>query len=87
MMKTKALIRLDFPSEKQSQVIFKTLLPEIKKPLTSRSTAKIEKRGKLLILKVKARDTVAMRTALNSYLRWANSTMSVLEILEKHESA
>jgi tRNA threonylcarbamoyladenosine modification (KEOPS) complex Pcc1 subunit len=82
-MKTEALIRLDFPSEKKSQTVFKALSPEIKKPLTSRSIVSMEKKGRLLVLRVKARDTAALRTALNSYLRWANSTINSLEVLEK----
>jgi KEOPS complex subunit Pcc1 len=84
-MKTEACIRLEFPSEKQSQIIFKALLPETKKPSTSRSSAGIEKKGKLLILKVEAKDTVALRAALNAYLRWINSTISVLQILGKQQ--
>jgi len=36
------------------------------------------------VLKVEARDTVALRAALNAYLRWINSMVNVLEVLEKH---
>jgi tRNA threonylcarbamoyladenosine modification (KEOPS) complex Pcc1 subunit len=38
-----------------------------------------------LVLNVEARDTVALRAALNAYLRWICSTISVLEALEKDD--
>jgi KEOPS complex subunit Pcc1 len=57
-------------------------MPEVKKPTTMRSKTSLEKSGKFLILSVEARDTVALRAALNSYLRWVNSTISVLQVLE-----
>jgi tRNA threonylcarbamoyladenosine modification (KEOPS) complex Pcc1 subunit len=34
------------------------------------------------VLTVEASDTVALRAALNAYLRWINSTVTVLETLE-----
>jgi tRNA threonylcarbamoyladenosine modification (KEOPS) complex Pcc1 subunit len=43
----------------------------------------LEKDDNFLVLKVEARDTVALRAALNAYLRWINSTLNVLEVLEK----
>jgi len=82
MMRAKAFLRLKFSSEKYSEIVCKALLPEIKKPVTQRSRARLKKDGAFLILKVEARDTVALRVALNAYLRWINSTTKVLEILE-----
>jgi len=58
-------------------------MPEIKKPSTVRSKANLRKKDLFLILEVKARDTVALRATANAYLRWINSMMSVLEVLEK----
>jgi tRNA threonylcarbamoyladenosine modification (KEOPS) complex Pcc1 subunit len=42
----------------------------------------LQKDGSFLVLKIKAKDTVALRAALNAYLRWMNSTISVLEVIE-----
>jgi len=81
-MKEKAIVRLKFPSEKHLEIVFKALEPEVKKPTTMRSRTSLEKDGTFLVLKVEARDTVALRAALNAYLRWINSTMNVLEVLE-----
>jgi len=78
-----AVVRLKFPSEKGLEVIFEALKPEVDKSVTMRSRARLEKDNNFLVLKVEAGDTVALRAALNAYLRWINSLMNVLEVLEK----
>jgi tRNA threonylcarbamoyladenosine modification (KEOPS) complex Pcc1 subunit len=80
-LKTKASIRLNFQSEKILKVVFKALLPEIKKPATSRSKAFLKCEESCLILLVEARDTVALRAALNAYLRWIAAVCEALSIL------
>jgi len=69
-------------SEKQLEIVFKALEPEIKTPPTMRSQAFLEKENSFLILKIEAKDTVALRAAVNAYLRWINSMISVLEVVE-----
>ena len=78
-----AIVRLKFPSEKGLEIVFKALKPEVDKPATTRSRAKLVKEDNFLVLKVEAEDTVALRAALNAYLRWINSALNVLEVLEK----
>ena len=78
-----AIVRLKFPSEERLEIVFKALKPEVDKPATMRSRAKLEKDNNFLVLKVEAGDTVALRAALNAYLRWISSVISVLEVLEK----
>jgi len=82
-MKAKAIIRLKFPSKNHLNTIIEALMPEVKKPVTTRSRTSLEKDGKFLLLRVEAKDTVALRAALNAYLRWINSTVDVLENIEK----
>ena len=81
-MKTEATIHLDFETEKQLSVIYDALKPEVLKPSSSRSTVSIEKKGTVLTLKVEAFDTVALRTALNTYLHWINSLRNVVKAVE-----
>jgi tRNA threonylcarbamoyladenosine modification (KEOPS) complex Pcc1 subunit len=81
-MRAKAIARLKFPSEKHSGIIYEALMPEIEKPATVRSRANLEKAREFLILKIEAGDTVALRAALNAYLRWIKSMLGVLEVLE-----
>jgi tRNA threonylcarbamoyladenosine modification (KEOPS) complex Pcc1 subunit len=82
-MKAKATIRLGFPSEKQLKTVSSALLPELNKPVGTRARAKLEEEGVFLVLKVEAENTVALRSALNAYLRWINSVRNVMVILEQ----
>ncbi len=81
-MKAKATVRLLFTSEKHLNALINALTPEINKQITTRSKTTLTKENRFLVLDVEANDTVALRAALNSYLRWINSTTNVLETLE-----
>jgi len=81
-MKASALVRLKFPSDTHLEIVFEALEPEVRKPLTKRSTVFLEKEKKCLVLKIKARDTVALRATANAYLRWINAITKVLKALE-----
>ena len=81
-MKAKASVRLRFSSEKQLTTLLKALAPEAKKPVTRRARTVLEKEGNFLVLRVEAEDTVALRAALNAYLRWVGSMVNVLEVVQ-----
>ena len=80
-MKAAASVRLKFTSKKRLETIFKAVEPETKKA-TMRSAADLKKEGSFLVLKINAKDTIALRAALNAYLRWINSAVEVLEVIE-----
>jgi tRNA threonylcarbamoyladenosine modification (KEOPS) complex Pcc1 subunit len=80
--RAKANIRLKFNSEKQIATLLDCLMPEAKAPVTRRANVKLEKDGLFLVLTVEADDTVALRSTLNAYLRWINSTVSVIDVVE-----
>ena len=84
-MKASAVARLGFSSERHLDVVSRALEPEVGKPATLRSRESLEQDGLFLVLRVEAKDTAALRAALNAYLRWMNSVMQVLDVLEKHE--
>jgi tRNA threonylcarbamoyladenosine modification (KEOPS) complex Pcc1 subunit len=65
-----AVVEIHFPSKQEAETVFKSLLPEImiSKPRRSNVDSLLE--GKVLILKVDAKDTTALRAVSNSYLRW-----------------
>ncbi len=81
-MKAKAVVHLKLPSKKHLETVFRALEPETMKATTSRSSASLQKEGKFLVLEVMAKDTIALRAALNAYLRWINSVSNVLQVLE-----
>ena len=82
-MKAKAAIRLGFPSEKQLKTVSSALLPELSKPVGTRARAELAEDGVFLVLKVEAESTVALRSALNAYLRWISSVKNVMKVLEQ----
>lgn len=81
-MKAKAAVRLRFDSEKHLTTFLDALAPESNKPATSRAKVALARDGNILVLSVEAKDTVALRAALNAYLRWINSAMKVIEVVD-----
>ena len=84
-MAAKATVRLRF-SEERLTVLINALKPEANRPGTKRSKVILTRDSQSLILTVEASDTVALRAALNAYLRWINSTISVLDAIERSSS-
>ena len=84
-MAAKATVRLRF-SERRLTVLINALMPEASRPATKRSKVMLSRDSQSLILTVEASDTVALRAALNAYLRWINSTISVLDAVERSSS-
>jgi KEOPS complex subunit Pcc1 len=82
-MNAKAIVRLLLTSEKRLDALVNALTPEVNKQIATRSKVTLTKETRFLVLTVKAQDTVALRAALNAYLRWINSAVSVLETVER----
>jgi tRNA threonylcarbamoyladenosine modification (KEOPS) complex Pcc1 subunit len=80
-MCAKANVLLKFTSEKQLTTLLSVLTPEADAPPTRRANVKLEKDGLALLLTVEAEDTVALRATLNAYLRWINSTINIIEVV------
>ena len=81
-MKAKTTVRLRLSSEKQLATLLNALAPETNRPVTSRARTVLEREENFLVLKVEAKDTVALRAALNAYLRWIGSAVKVLQVIE-----
>jgi tRNA threonylcarbamoyladenosine modification (KEOPS) complex Pcc1 subunit len=75
--------KIPFPNRRYLETVFKALKPETTKSSTMRSRAFLEKDDTFLILKIEAKDTVALRAAVNAYLRWMDSIRNVLGVLER----
>lgn len=80
-MRARATVRLRFKSARQLETVLEAIIPEVKSSVSRRARTTIEKEDETLVLRVEARDTVALRASLNAYLRWINSTLKVLEVL------
>ena len=82
-VRAKADIRLKLQTEKQLKTLLDALTPEARVTVTRRANVKLQKDGLFFVLTVDADDTVALRSTLNAYLRWINSTVSVISVLER----
>ncbi len=81
-MKANAVVRVPFQSEKQLNALVDALTPEVLRQVGVRSKVMLTTNQQNLVLTVEAEDTVALRAALNAYLRWINSAINVLGSLE-----
>lgn len=79
-MKATATICLPIKTEKQMTALVNALTPEVTKQVGVRSKVTVATEGLGLVLNFEAEDTVALRAALNAYLRWINSMMNVLDV-------
>jgi tRNA threonylcarbamoyladenosine modification (KEOPS) complex Pcc1 subunit len=82
-MKGQAVIRLDFSSEKQLQVVLQALKPETETSSTPRSKVHLKTENQSLILDFRAKDTSALRAAMNSYLRLIVVAMNLQKFTEE----
>ncbi len=82
-MKAQAVIRLNFSSEKQLKVVLEALKPETRSPSTRRSKVQMKGEGNILTVNFKARDTSALRAAINSYLRQTSMLIDLLKLIEE----
>jgi KEOPS complex subunit Pcc1 len=83
LLVTGAVVRLPFQSKRELAALVDALQPEIQRQIGVRSKVSLNVEDLTLVLSVEATDTVALRAALNSYLRWINSTTNVLQTLAK----
>ncbi len=82
-MAAKATVHLPFQSEKQLAAVFDALTPEVQRQIGTRSKVEVAVEGLVLVLSVDATDTVALRAAMNAYLRWINSIITVITALDE----
>lgn len=66
--------------KKLAKIIEGSLKPEVDDPVSNRSQVQIEADDDIIRIKITATDLSALRAALNSYLRWVDA---ILEVVEK----
>ena len=76
-MKAEAVVRLNFSTEKQLQVVLQALKPETQTTSSSRSKVEMTTENQSLVLNFMATDTSALRAAMNSYLRLIGVAMNL----------
>jgi tRNA threonylcarbamoyladenosine modification (KEOPS) complex Pcc1 subunit len=78
---TNVSIRVKFCNHRQLAAAVAALKPEVNSPVTHRSNVTLQVYDCFLVLTIDAEDTVALRAAVNAYLRWIASTTNVVEII------
>jgi len=80
--RSQAIIRFNLPSERELKIVHKALKPEAETSPSSRSKVQVKLEGLILTLIFEAKDTTALRAAINSYLRWIALIDDVYSLLE-----
>jgi tRNA threonylcarbamoyladenosine modification (KEOPS) complex Pcc1 subunit len=78
----KTEIKIEMNAE-TSEIIIKSLEPEIETPVSDRSTIKISTYEKGIRLNIEAEDVVALRSIINSYLHWIQGLCDITRRIEK----
>ncbi len=77
-----SIIQINLNSEKNAKIVFKVLTPEVKSQLGRRALANIEQEDSQILLKIFAKDKNSFRATMNSFLRWIDGTISIIELFE-----
>jgi tRNA threonylcarbamoyladenosine modification (KEOPS) complex Pcc1 subunit len=83
-MRATATVRLKFARKDHLSAALGALEPETRTVLSSRSKVTVKMKDKTLTLVFEAKDTSALRAALNSYLHWIRLTKDVLDTLSRN---
>ncbi len=79
--KAEAEVSIDFRSESDAEAMERALIPEIIVPRTSRAHIRVTRQGKVTKIRFYAKDLVALRAMVNSFLRFAAAWRKLSEAL------
>ncbi len=69
--------------EAEASVLCKAVAPEAESLPSQRASVRIRAAEEGLILEIEAKDLIALRAAVNSFLRFLSATMSTLKIIRE----
>lgn len=79
-----AVIEIEFEREEDLDVIFRSIEPEIKKKIP-KTEARLDREDRKMILRIESEDTISLRAACNSFLRWIDTARSLVDILAEDD--
>jgi len=85
-VKNECLIKLDFDDDFVAKLMFKALGPEASSVLFERVKVFLSLEGCSLLVALSASDTVALRAAINSWLRWISTLEKVYNLFVKNKT-
>ncbi|MDR2873893.1 MAG: hypothetical protein LBV42_04030 [Methanobrevibacter sp.] len=80
----KGKIIINFDSEKELNIIYKSIYPEIQTSPYYRSKAEIKIENQSLIILIKSEDMTSFRASTNSIIKWIKLSHSIIKITEQH---
>jgi len=72
----------EMENEKMSNLLYETLNLESKYNPNDRAITSLEVHENVLILKIDAMDSISARAAINSYLKWINLSIQLINQIE-----
>lgn len=78
-----ATLRIKYPSEREAEIIYKAIQPETRVVLRYRTKVNVSRSGEQITLTFEAKDTIALRASINSYLSWIISLKNIYDFLER----
>ena len=66
----------DFDTAKEASIVANSINPEIKNKIP-KTKVKTKLSGKTFSITIEAKDLSSLRAAINSYLRWINTALTV----------
>lgn len=79
----KAEVSINLGSKKRATTIHDALEPETQQSTGLRSEVRMRLVGENLVVTMKAKDVVALRATMNSYLRWIASSVDLTHVVDQ----
>lgn len=83
IMQIKMALELEFNNEETQNLVYRTIIQEAEEKINDRVQVTTTKKEKSLIIDFIARDTVSARAAANSYLKWINLSMELINEVKR----
>ena len=61
-----------------TEIVERSLLPEVEHPISPRSAVEVKDEGGTLVISIEASDVTALRAAFNSYTHWVRAILDVM---------
>ncbi|RLE50251.1 MAG: hypothetical protein DRJ33_07580 [Candidatus Methanomethylicota archaeon] len=78
----RALITLELPSRELAQIVYSSISPELKTQPSPHVRATATLKGKYITFLFEAKSTAGVRALINSYLRWVDMVLKLIQELE-----
>lgn len=72
--------RIDLDNIHDAKIVYNSIKPEISYERNERSVSKISLEEKSIVINIFSRDIVSLRASMNSYIRWINLSLEILNI-------